>query len=146
VRPYYCAIDFDGTLVEHEFPDIGRPAEGAFDWLRRFAAAGASLILWTMRSDGRTGAGRENGPVLTEAVEFCRKHGVEFYGVNENPSQACWTNSPKVYAMRYIDDAAVGCPLREATKPGVRPVVDWSVVGPRVLAEIEAHFAAQKGG
>jgi hypothetical protein len=128
----YIAVDFDGTIVEHKFPDIGRPVPGAFDWMKRFQEAGAKLILWTMRSDGKV-----NGPVLTEAVEFCRKHGIEFHGVNTNPSQCSWTQSPKAYAHIYVDDAAACCPLVESKEVGARPMVDWSVVGPRVLAEIQ---------
>jgi hypothetical protein len=130
------AVDFDGTIVEHEFPAIGAPAPGAFEWLKRWQAAGAKLILWTMRSDGRGGVGPENGPVLTEAVEFCRRHGVEFHGVNENPLQFTWTQSPKAYAHVYVDDSAFGCPLAPASKPGLRPVVDWSAVGPAVYAKL----------
>lgn len=130
------AVDFDGTIVSHEFPDIGDPAPGAFEWLRKWQQAGAKLILWTMRSDGRTGEGKENGPVLTEAVEFCRQNGVEFWGVNSNPEQSSWTQSPKCYAHLYVDDAAFGCSLRENPKEGGRPIVDWSVVGPRVLEMI----------
>lgn len=138
-NPLFIATDFDGTIVAHEFPEIGAPAPGAFEWLKRWRDAGGHIILWTMRSDGRTGTGKENGPVLTEAVEFCRKNGVEFFGVNENPTQAAWTNSPKCYAHAYVDDAGLGCPLRENPKAGGRPVVDWSVVGPLVLEMIHAH-------
>ena len=137
------AVDFDGTIAEHEFPDIGPAVPGAFDWMRRWQAAGAKLILWTMRSDGRSGDGsRENGPVLTDAVEFCRTNGVEFFGVNENPDQKSWTGSPKAYAHLYVDDAAFGCPLRPASKAGNRPMVDWAAVGPAVLEMV----TARKGG
>lgn len=134
-------VDFDGTIAEHEFPEIGAPVPGAFEWMKKWQAAGARLILWTMRSDGRTGSGKENGPVLTDAVEFCRGHGVEFYAVNANPDQCGWTTSPKAYAHVYVDDAAFGCPLLPGSKPGGRPVVDWSRVGPAVLDRI-----AQKTG
>ncbi|AMV24627.1 hypothetical protein VT84_09540 [Gemmata sp. SH-PL17] len=136
------AIDFDGTIAEHEFPDIGAPVPGAFEWMKRWQEAGAKLILWTMRSDGRSGDGsRENGPVLTEAVEFCRANGVEFFGVNQNPGQASWTQSPKAYAHVYVDDAGFNCPLRESRKAGNRPMVDWAVVGPRVLGMITSKSA-----
>lgn len=133
------AIDFDGTIAEHEFPEIGAAVPGAFEWMKRWQEAGAKLILWTMRSDGRSADGkRENGPVLTEAVEFCRANGVEFYGVNCNPGQASWTQSPKVYAHVYVDDAGINCPLRESRKSGGRPMVDWAAVGPAVLEFITA--------
>jgi hypothetical protein len=136
------AIDFDGTIVEHRFPDIGREVPGAFRWMKDFQDAGAKLILFTMRSDLRNDAAGPEGSkadadFLTDAVEFCRKGGIEFWGVNENPEQSSWTNSPKPYAHIYIDDAAFGCPLREAFQSS-RPMVDWAAVGPLVLGCILA--------
>jgi hypothetical protein len=127
------AVDYDGTIVDHQYPDHGNENPGAFEWLRRYMEAGAKLILWTMRSDNE----EKDGPTLTTAVEFCRAHGVEFYGVNHGPGQERWTDSPKVYAHVYIDDAAFGCPLRPNPRMGGRPMVDWSVVGPAVMKMIE---------
>lgn len=132
------AIDFDGTIVDHQFPDIGPEVPGAFMWLREFQQAGAQLMLWTMRSDGR-----EDGTnTLADAVNFCRANGVEFWGVNENPQQKGWTGSPKQYAHLYIDDAAFGCPMRDhPSATSRRPVVDWEKVGPEVLALLAAQVA-----
>jgi hypothetical protein len=124
-------IDFDGTLVEHAFPDVGPEVPGAFAWLERFRAAGAKLVLWTCRSDDA------RGKFLTAAVEFCRLRGIEFYGVNRNPGQAGWSGSPKAFANLYVDDAALGCPLVHPEQPGRRPYVDWSKAGPAVLALLE---------
>lgn len=123
------AIDFDGTITDHRYPDLGRPVPGAFEWMKRFQAAGATLILWTMRSDG------PDGPLLTEADDFCRENGVIFKHVNENPQ--AWTTSPKVLAHAYIDDSAIGCPLKENPRMCGRPIVDWDIVGPLVMAMIE---------
>jgi hypothetical protein len=128
------AIDFDGTIADHVFPDIGKAVPGAFKWLKKFQKAGARLILWTMRSDGQ-----ECGDVLTAAVEFCRKNGIEFFGINGNPEQHSWTTSPKVYAHIYVDDAAFGCPLRDNPRMGGRPFVDWDAVGPAILAQLEGQ-------
>jgi len=125
----FIAVDFDGTIVSHEFPGIGAPVPGAFMWLRVFKSIGAKLILWTMRSDGQ-----QYGLVLSQAVDFCRANGVKFDFVNQNPQD--WTTSPKAYANIYIDDAAFGCPLRENPKMGGRPYVDWDIVGPEVLSRI----------
>ena len=129
----YIAIDFDGTIVDHRYPDIGAEVPGAVRWMKEWAAAGAKLLLWTMRSDGRSDG---TGPVLADAVAFCRERGVEFSGVNANPTQT-WSTSPKAYAHVYVDDAAFGCPLRTNPRAGGRPFVDWDVVGPAVLALIE---------
>lgn len=128
------AVDFDGTIVDHRYPDIGAPVPGAVEWLKKFTDAGAKLILFTMRSDSTV-----SGNVLTHAVDYCKKQGIELYGVNENPDQFRWTLSPKVYANVYIDDAALGCPLRENPRMGGRPFVDWDVVGPKLMEMLEKN-------
>lgn len=140
-RPFYIALDFDGTLCDHRFPDIGDEVPHAFHWAREWRIAGASLILWTMRSDGRTGTGAENGPVLSDAVAWCKARGVEFHAINENPSQKAWTESLKLYAHVYVDDASLGCPLKENPRAGGRPYADFERIGPAVLAMVREHFA-----
>lgn len=117
------AVDFDGTCVTHEFPDMGKDAPYAADVLQKLQANGVRIILWTMRSD----------EYLEAAVKWFKDRGIELWGINENPEQCSWTKSPKCYAPVYIDDAALGCPLRESYAGG-RPVVDWKVIE-RLLKE-----------
>ncbi len=111
------AIDFDGTIVTHKYPEIGAPVAYAIETMISLQQSGHQLILYTMRSDDK----------LQEAVDYCKSCGVEFWGVNENPDQRHWTRSPKVYAQVYIDDAALGCPLL-GEKFKNRPYVDWREV------------------
>lgn len=118
------AVDFDGTCVDHCYPDLGADVPGAVDWLRRLSSAGARLILWTMRS----------GETLLSAEEWFGERGIPLWGVNKNPEQD-WSTSPKAYANRYVDDAAAGCPLREMPRMGSRPAVDWEAIGPALLLE-----------
>ena len=126
------AVDFDGTCVAHEFPAVGREI-GAPRVLKRIVAAGGKLILWTMRSDGREGAKARNGKdmqspdLLADAVNWFAKHDIPLHGIQRNPEQDEWTTSPKAYAQIYIDDAALGCPLKYAPY-GYRPHVDWEAV------------------
>lgn len=131
------AVDFDGTIVDHRYPAIGQAVPGVFPWLKRFQALGARLILWTMRSDTQQGGKSKQIPTLTKAVEFCRQNGIKFWGVNQNPEQSEWTESPKQHAHIYIDDAAFGCPLIPGPLPDSAPVVDWSIVGPAIGPAIE---------
>lgn len=110
------ALDFDGTVVTHEYPYIGEDI-GAVPVLKELTAAGHKLILFTMRS----------GKLLDEAVAWFECNGVELYAVNENPEQKSWTSSVKVHANIYIDDCALGCPIR--FEDGIRrPFVDWQKV------------------
>lgn len=126
------AVDFDGTCVSHEFPLVGREI-GAPRVLKRMVAAGAKLILWTMRSDVENPSSDhpeitpQGGPYLTDATQWFEKHEIPLYGVQRNPTQDRWTHSPKAYANIYIDDAALGCPLKTEV-PGERPFVDWDKV------------------
>ncbi|PIE65137.1 MAG: hypothetical protein CSA26_04665 [Desulfobacterales bacterium] len=119
-------VDFDGTIVDHRFPEIGKPVPGAIKWLKRIQKRNGRIILYTMRSDNESG-----GNLLAEAVRYIKAEGVELYGINENPEQKQWTTSPKVYADLYIDDAAFGCPLIHP-QGFARPCVDWKKVGPSV--------------
>jgi predicted kinase len=106
------AIDFDGTCVTHEYPKMGRDI-GAVPVLKRLVEAGHHLILYTMR----------DGKELDSAIDWFTKNEIALLGVNENPDQKKWTESPKIYANFYIDDAALGIPLvQEFDK---RPYVDW---------------------
>lgn len=94
------AIDFDGTIVEHRYPAIGRTRPFAFQTLKALQANNHRLILWTHRA----------GQKLEEAVKFCKSHGVEFYAVNKNFPEEIWneTDSRKILADIYIDDRNLG--------------------------------------
>lgn len=122
----FIGLDFDGTVVDHRYPDIGEPVPGAIKWLKRLQRSGGRIVLFTMRSNSL-----ETGNLLKDAVEYLEENGIRLYGVNRNPDQDEWTSSPKVYAHVYIDDSAFGCPLIQP-KGFSRPCVDWKVVGPQV--------------
>lgn len=94
------AVDFDGTLVEHKYPKIGKLFPFAFETLKALQKKGHQIILWTYRS------GRE----LDEAVKFCQNHGIEFYAVNKNyPEEEFDTAiTRKIHADIYIDDRNLG--------------------------------------
>lgn len=127
------AVDFDGTCVSHEFPAVGVEI-GAAPVLKALTNAGARLILFTMRSDVKEPKSEERGIVnqagdyLTEAVNWFKKHEIPLYGINRNPTQDSWTSSPKAYAQMYIDDAALGVPLKFDENVSSRPFVDWATV------------------
>lgn len=95
------AIDFDGTIVEHAFPKIGKEIPDSFDILKKLQAEGFILILWTSRY----------GKLLDEAVDFCRSRGLGFYAVNRNhPDESLnpVDASRKILADIYIDDRNLG--------------------------------------
>ena len=97
------AIDFDGTIVEHRYPRIGKEIPFAIATLKQLQTERHLLVLWTVRE----------GKLLDEAVDFSRKRGLEFYAVNANHPEEEVRNdmtSPcrKVVADLYIDDLNVG--------------------------------------
>ena len=109
----YIAVDFDGTCVTHEYPKVGVDI-GAAPVLRRLVDSGHKIILNTMRS----------GKYLEDAELWFKHNNIPLFGSNINPTQRRWTDSPKVYANLYIDDAALGCPLIIDPNVNNRPYVD----------------------
>ena len=109
-------VDFDGTCVTHEYPNVGKDI-GAETVLLKLTERGCKLILNTMR-------GNIDGD-LGDAVQWFASKNIPLYGINTNPTQANWTKSPKVYCNIYIDDAALGCPLKFIPEISDRPFVDW---------------------
>lgn len=96
------AVDFDGTIVEHRYPKIGKEIPFATQTLRMLIADRHKLILWSVRE----------GKLLEEAVEWCRERGIEFYAVNKDfPEEDLEKNqhfSRKLKADIWIDDRNIG--------------------------------------
>lgn len=94
------AVDFDGTIVEHAYPAIGKPIPFAIDVLKKLQnEEGHQIILWTVRE----------GELLDEAVEYCRQRGLEFYAVNRNHPDANLTFDPRKLSVElFIDDRNLG--------------------------------------
>ncbi len=131
-------LDFDGTLFEHvpydEFPAIGKDI-GAFSWLRQYQRTYKHLryVLWTVRSS----------EPLEYAVRAIAFEDVFLWGVNENPQQKEWSDSPKAHLHCLVDDISLGTPLVESWD-GDRPYVDWRVMGP-MLDERIIQLHREKG-
>ena len=102
------AVDFDGTIVEHRYPEIGKEIPFAISTLKRLQEERHRLVLWTVRE----------GSSLKEAVEFCRRRGLEFYAVNSNfPEEtADIVRARKLEADLFIDDRNLG------------GIPDWGVI------------------
>ena len=104
------AVDFDGTIVEHRYPEIGKELPFAISTLKRLQEERHRLGLWTVRE----------GKLLDEAVEFCRQRGLEFYAVNANfPEEEAKPGAAacrKLKADLFIDDRNVGA------------LPDWGVI------------------
>lgn len=100
--PKILAVDFDGTLVQDKFPDIGEPNTKVFEWVKALQKLNTKIILWTCRTD------YENGPkYLTDAVNFCSENGLMFDAINdniENVKQSFGKNPRKILADWYLDD------------------------------------------
>lgn len=119
-------VDFDGTCVSHEFPKVGKDI-GAVPVLKELVANGHQLILFTMRSnmhDNTTGSDCipevHKGNFLDDALYWFKDNEIPLFGVNINPEQKTWTTSPKAYGQLYIDDAALGAPLKYDKCPNVK--------------------------
>lgn len=112
----YICVDFDGTCVGNEYPKVGNDI-GAVPVLKKLVRNGHDFILFTMRS----------GKDLNDAIAWFNRNGIPLFGINVNPTQWKWTESPKAYGQLYIDDAALGAPLilPDVYNKFIRPHLDW---------------------
>lgn len=96
------AVDFDGTIVENRYPEIGQEIPFATDTLKMLIRDRHRIILWTARE----------GELLEEALTWCRQRGVDFYAVNRDYPEETIGNNPyfsrKLKADVFIDDRNVG--------------------------------------
>lgn len=92
------AIDFDGTIVEHRFPEIGDFIPDAIRIMKRLQAAGHKIIIWTCRQD------TNHRGYMTEAAEFLNSHGFKPDAINKNIDTKLPYGFPKVFADYYLDD------------------------------------------
>lgn len=95
------AVDFDGTIVEHKYPEIGRELPFAIETLKKLQKERHRIILWSVRE----------GKLLQDAIDFCRERGLEFYAVNSNYAEETLESthySRKLKADLFIDDRNVG--------------------------------------
>ncbi len=120
------AVDFDGTIVTHEYPKIGKEIPFAIETLKRLQDEFQhQIILWTVRE----------GKELEEAIEFCKMRGLEFYAVNKNyPEEGDdYAESRKIRADLYIDDRNLG------------GLPDWGVIYQMIAANSVANPFALNG-
>jgi hypothetical protein len=119
------AIDFDGTIVEHAYPAIGKPVPFAIETLLQMQKDGHRLILWTVR----------HGQLLQEAIDYCARQGLYFFAENENYRGETVEKgerlSRKLSADLFIDDRNLG------------GLPDWGVIYNAVKATSSGEDALQ---
>lgn len=97
------AVDFDGTIVEHKYPEIGEEIPFATETLKMLIKDHHRLILWSVRE----------GKLLEDAVNWCKERGIEFWAVNRDYPEENGTNNNNHYSRKlkadcFIDDRNVG--------------------------------------
>ena len=133
------AIDFDGTIVHDGYPGIGKTRTFAFETLKKLQSEGYRLILWTYR----------HGKYLDEAVEFCKKNGLEFYAVNSSFEGEVFdmnSQSRKIDADLFIDDRNLGgFPGWGEIYNIITQKIEFRVEGNEVLAYSKMKSSKKKG-
>ena len=115
------AVDFDGTIVEHRYPKIGKPIPFAIETLLELQKEGHQLILWTVRE----------GELLQEAIDYCAERGLNFYAANANYPEESIPSPRKVNVEMFIDDRNIG------------GLPDWGVIYKAVHSTIDGENSFQ---
>lgn len=116
------AVDFDGTIVEHRYPEIGKPIPFAIETLLKLQREQHILILWTVRE----------GRLLQEAIDYCAQQGLIFYAHNANFMEEDRESAPrKLKADLFIDDRNLG------------GLPDWGVIYNAIQATVNGEKSFQ---
>lgn len=99
------AIDFDGTIVDHEFPGIGKLKPNVKEVINRLHNEGHTIIIWTCRTTQKEPT--EESTIFC-AKEFLDRWGIKFHTINNNDPRNSFQPAPKIYADVYIDDRNLG--------------------------------------
>ena len=127
------AIDFDGTIVDDIYPDIGAEVPLALDYIKQWQEEN-DIVLYTMRERKE----------LEDAEMFLVNKGVNLFSSNSNLNM--WYNSRKIFANLHIDNASFGCPLIKI-EGFKKPCADWNVIGPittKIIKEYDYNLDINK--
>lgn len=130
IRVKTIALDFDGTCVQNDYPNIGDRIGSTKYLIEAHQAFHIEYMLWTMRTD----------TPLANAMLWLEAEGIPVCSVNVNRTQHYWSTSPKRYANLYIEDTALGIPQCFDAK---KPYVDWAKAGPMLLHWCQTNATAK---
>lgn len=91
------AVDFDGTIVEHNFPEIGKMKENVVAKMRKWYEEGHTICIWTCRTD----------QYEQDARKYLADNNIPFHYFNENPTSSFGDGCRKILAHVYLDDRAL---------------------------------------
>lgn len=117
-------VDFDGTCVTHEFPEVGNEI-GAEKVLKELKESGCDIVLTTMRCDKH----------LDEAIKWFYDRDIQLNGIYHHETQKAWTTSPKCYCHILIDDCSLGAPMKKDTNLSRRPFIDWDIARKQLISK-----------
>jgi hypothetical protein len=144
MKPLEILIDFDGSCVAHDFPNIGKDI-GAEFVLKTLTDIGHKLILFTMRSDSHKDL---HTSYLADSIKWFEEKNIPLYGIQKNPTQHTWTSSPKAYGQMILDDISLGTPLCSCPVVSDRPFINWiqivNLLKRRDILKEEQSFLIQK--
>lgn len=114
-------LDFDGTVVEHDYPQIGSLNPNSLEVIKKLQDAGHNIILNTMRVEFDDGS-------MQEALDFINMNesvtGIKIEQQTEQKIYPPKWNLDKIENDIFIDDIASNIPLIKAPVVGGF-MVDW---------------------
>jgi len=116
-------LDFDGTVVEHYFPEIGAENPNAIQVIARLQSAGHDIVLNTYRAD-------IDQKHVQEALGYIRsfeeiQQPIEKYLPEKLEPRSFDLEVAKECNQLYLDDIAEGIPMRRNIVLEFGMMVDW---------------------
>jgi len=124
-------LDFDGTVVEHKYPSIGRFNPNAINCIGRLQKSGWEIVFNTLRVEFRNGTYEQALNYLnTQLTQLYFTPVTEHTNFKIHPT--VWdldihigSESEDFKRILCIDDQAYGIPLRKNVELSSGLMVDW---------------------
>lgn len=132
MKKYIIYLDFDGTVVEHTYPSMGRANFGCIEVIEKLQKAGHTVILNTMRSEFNNGSLEQALKLINEQYFYIalpvNRDKIELIPISStehkiDPGVWDWKQF-KQEGIIYIDDICRGIPLKKCVMSH-GSMVDW---------------------
>ncbi len=131
-------LDFDGTVVEHQYPSIGRCNFGCIEVIYKLQKAGHKILLNTMRCEFNNGSLEKALSWFDNAWMMLKDKKLNQDGdFNLMPIEATtYKHSPQIWDWDFfrekgfviIDDQSLHVPLKKAIMTVNSYMVDWDEI------------------
>ena len=93
-------VDFDGTLCQFKYPDMGPPRDGARMFMKALISRGLKPVIWSSRMSPEIYTEEERAASVEKIALWCKRYNIPHEAIDTG-------NCGKRLCLAYVDDRGV---------------------------------------